>query len=285
MDGLRKFLGLDDESAKRETRTADQGSDNNNNPGNNKTFDQFRKPSFFDDSADSDDELFDRQSFLNLFAGRPEIQKQIEAQVLEILKQFEETADFGAKPAMRDEEVRTDDVRKAFDEAAPSSSPLMSSSPRFREQPKTKKASDEERVMDLIHGSVVPKEEAPPTIRLHIPHLPPGHPEIQVSVFQRAGTGRDTKVTQTVTVRRPDGVRNRGQLGSHSLTFSWHCRRSRQRKRFGIRMGTHRRRSVRRRRTARRRPIPLRMDRNSGCRIRHQCRRSPRFLRRQPVGL
>lgn len=178
------------------------------------------------DSAQTPDpvrDIFEGGLFGNinqLFVNPPELQKQIESQLQEILRQIEE-AEGGEFPEesqflersqlMRDEELKGEDFKRLI--ALDKSSPFISTSPSVRRSDATRpknKLTDDQKVLDRIHGIIdVPTPpEAGMTSQRHViaPFVPAGHPRIDIFAPPgSSGRGMFQEVITTV-VRRPDGV-------------------------------------------------------------------------------
>lgn len=112
---------------------------------------------------------------------------------------------------LRDEEIKGDDFKKLM---VQSQGPLISSSPNFRNAPPKKRFTDDEKVMDRIHGTV---PEAPIVAGMVskrdavAPYLPSGHPRVDIwgPVMPPGGNNGGRGMFQgviTTTVRRADGV-------------------------------------------------------------------------------
>lgn len=203
MDLFRKLLRVKEE----------EGSEKNNSPSAEKVppFDDFKKPTWLNEE-DSDDELFDNKTFgLQIFASPKEFQQQMQ----ELMKQFEGEdvvkffeqnrasliSDFQMHEELKDEEIKAEDFKQMLDKG----SPLMSSSPRLQLKKIKTPQTDEEQIMERIHGTV---EEPEPSIRGRVfGNLPPGHPKIEVAPFTGPGGKMFTQSIITTTVRKPDGVR------------------------------------------------------------------------------
>lgn len=170
------------------------------------------EPLSFEDQMD-DDELFDNH-IRQLFINPTDIQKQLESQLQEVLRQMEgggpplDDNNFAVSPSLlRDEEIKGDDFRRLM-----SSTPSISSSPSLGRKVDTKrKLTDDERVMDLIHGTVPVVPESPSSAfkKTQVaPFLPAGHPKVDVWTPMPPGAKGAFGFQSVVstTVRRPDGV-------------------------------------------------------------------------------
>lgn len=149
-------------------------------------------------------------SFSQLFNNPTELQKQIEAQ-LEVMRRMGEDVDGlfgGSQPAkvMRDEELRGEDFKRLID--TKTTTPFISSSPSQPVGKGTPKLSDDERVMDLLHGTDGQDIAGGGLVlrkNVVTPYLPPGHPKIELWTPAMQSRTMFQGVI-TTTVRRSDGV-------------------------------------------------------------------------------
>ena len=163
------------------------------------------------------EDLFDMGLFGNIaqiFLNPSELQKQIEAQLEDIMSQMEAGTQDGP---LRDEEINKEEFKRLLDSKK---GPFISSSPaalaKGLGKPKNK-ISDDERVMDMIHGTT-PEEENTSVFNKRnavAPFVPPGHPRIDIwTPVLPPGGANGRQIFQgviTTTVRRPDGVSGRGR--------------------------------------------------------------------------
>lgn len=159
-------------------------------------------------------------AFSQLFNNPTELQKQIEAQ-LEVMRRMGDDGLFRTETAkvMRDEELRGEDFKRLIDKTT-TTTPFISSSPS---QPvgKRTKLSDDERVMDFLHGTDGEGVDGGGMLlrkNAVTPYLPPGHPKIELwtpamqsrTIFQGV---------ITTSVRRSDGVSFRRNSHWNTLPY------------------------------------------------------------------
>lgn len=176
----------------------------------------------------SEEDVFENGLFGNItsmIVNPTEMQKQIEAQLEEIMRQIE-AAEANDEPQaglpidrmqLRDDEIKGDDFKRLMGQSG--QVPFISSSPSFRDAPPQKKFTDDEKVMDRIHGTV---PETPSNAGMLAkrnaevaPFLPSGHPNIDIwGPVMPPGAGGGGPGGRgmfqgviTTTLRRSDGVR------------------------------------------------------------------------------
>uniref|UniRef100_A0A182Q2X9 Uncharacterized protein n=1 Tax=Anopheles farauti TaxID=69004 RepID=A0A182Q2X9_9DIPT len=233
MDLLKKFMGLDGRK--------DDDDDNRKKKGTLK--DEFRKPIWVEED-DSDDELFDNRKIfgVQIFTNPIEMQKYFEHQMQEMLKSldaYDENAklfdhdpkqDFlkpGFEDAIRaadkemkpqdtdlDGEIYADQLHSLLQRLSPDLKELMpkkrseAMGPNGQNGPSVRrKLTDEEKVMQLIHGITEQKDQAATVTKPQKRHggLQQRFPEggLFEGAFQGPRMFGQSIISQTI--RRPDG--------------------------------------------------------------------------------
>lgn len=205
--------------------------------------DEFRKPSWFDES-DTDDELFgdNRKFVFEVFTNPMELQKHFEhqmQQIMEAVSQFEENPpkldkdlkgeylkpgfegnflkEFEKQRKMMDTdldgEIFANQLHSLLQSAAPEISSILPRNDQARTkmiQPK-KKLSDEETILGRIHGTLLDDREGgsgsrPPAKRgpdMIAPPIKTPFGGVFEGVYQGPKMFRQSVMTQTI--RKPDG--------------------------------------------------------------------------------
>lgn len=226
MDRVKKIFGVDSNDKNTGDNDSNQVPCNDKHSSNNRSSGAENEipPEEIKDLQDLlDSGLFGNIS--SLFVNPTELQKQIESQLQEIMRQMEEGGINDEFPdgmqqqqLMQDEELKGDEFKRILGQQS-SKGPLISTSPSIRRSDaignKKNKPTDDDRVMDRIHGTV-PAEADRITAdgmvnKRHSasPFMPPGHPRIDIWTPPGAGGGSRGMFQGviTTTVRRPDGVR------------------------------------------------------------------------------
>lgn len=151
-----------------------------------------------------------------MFVNPTDLQKQIESQLEEIMRQMDAADVFAGFPApeqdpklMRDEELKGEDFKRLLGEKQ---GPLISTSPSIKRRDALKtsvKVTDDERVMDLIHGTVQEQTQVQPGMSSNLKmttefNAPPGHS--QIDIWNNGEPGRQFKGVITTTTRCLHGV-------------------------------------------------------------------------------
>lgn len=227
MDLLKKMMGLDgqkdDDDDKRKKKPVVK--------------DEFRKPIWVEE-YDSDDDLFDNQKIfgVQIFTNPLEIQKHFEHQIQEMMKSLEEYDDtFKSldhdlkqdflKPGFEKEiqkdlkngklldtdldgEIYPDQLHTLLQRISPDLKELLPkkqlSESNSKNEPKLK-LSDEQKIMDWIHG--YKESDVIPTIRPRVPRKMPSqryHDGIFEGTFQGPRMFGQSIISQTI--RKPDGT-------------------------------------------------------------------------------
>lgn len=199
--------------------------------------DEFRKPTWFEDSETDDDELFDtnRKFVFQMFTSPFELQKYFDQQMHEILRSIKEhegdestnfdrnLKDEYLKPGFEenffkefkknqkpldtdlDGEIYADQLHSLLHRLSPeieSMLPKNSNKPKII-KPKVK-LSDEEKIMAIIHGTN--DEEQNKVVRrkeVVVPKLPPHFGGVFEGTYQGPKMFGQSIMTQTI--RKPDG--------------------------------------------------------------------------------
>lgn len=216
MDRVKKIFGVEDTQADSADDPQVMGDGRDTAVGQNR-----RSGNKSSEETTTAENLFDGGLFGNisqLIINPTEMQKQIEAQLQEIMRQMEAAEQFPEDPVpdpsprqlLCDDELKVDDFKRLMDHRQV---PFISSSPGLQRSDRSKnKPTEDERVLDRIHGTVPVEPESGMLSKRHAiaPFMPPGHPRIDIWTPPGAGSGvggrRMFQGIITTTVRRPDGV-------------------------------------------------------------------------------